>query len=384
MIEDLSAIFLQQDSFKQLGLSMHKEGNHGLSPDLQKDLFCGGNTTSTTLSPFETKFESNSLPILPHKPKFESRSTPSLEIWAKKIFYQSEDLQKLTQMNAERYLERHEQLETLMKTLRSDFYALLETAREEHKSRESEKWSVNMHSTVIEKQESFRRICDIVSDIIKANECKLHKLELMVEHLSSVIMAQDEKFASFEARQSEFMKPLQSTMVNPFFFFLKEIKKLLTNTQNQILDIVHQLQTDNDNTYLSPKKYDTITKNSSPLCVKPNTRKRILLTSDELNEIKKTVIESEKEENQTTPIRKILNNRISSKRIRLNKSKTMSEEILQKELSHLRMLRATLESIRRLTEKISCDLHIVCENYQDIVGLNKRWEQIANDTQDSQ
>ncbi|KAG5439867.1 hypothetical protein PCANB_000149 [Pneumocystis canis] len=270
---NLSAIFLQQDSLKSLGLNAHtthKETNHGRSSsDLQKDIFCSGNNTPTTLS-FEPK----------------QSLLPSLEIWAKKIFYQSDDLQKLVQMNAERYLERHEQLETLIKTLRSDFYTWLESAREEHKSRESE---------IIEKQESFRRICDIISDIIKANECKIHKLELMVENLSSVIMAQNKKIASFEAKQSEYMKSIHSTM-------------------NQILNSIHQLQTDHNNTNLSPEKHD-ITKNSSPLLIKSDARKRILLTSDELDEIEETMIEPREERKHVTPVRKIINGKVHSKKV---------------------------------------------------------------------
>ncbi|KAG5438853.1 hypothetical protein PCK2_000922 [Pneumocystis canis] len=318
MIEDLSTIFLQQDFLKSLGLNphvTHKEANHGRSSsDLQKDPFCSGNNTSAPLS-LESK----------------QPSLPSLELWAKKIFYQSDDLQKLVQINAEKYLERHEQLETLIKTLRSDFYTWLESAREEHKSHENE---------IIEKQESFRRICDIISDIIKANECKIQKLELMVEHLSSVVIAQNKKLAV--PKQSEYMKSLHSTM-------------------SEILNSIQQLQTSPNNADLSPKKHD-ITRNSNPLLTKSDTRKRILLTSDDLDEIGKTMIEPKEEKKHVTSFRKITNG---------------------KELEHLRILRATLESIRKITEGISYDIRMTCENYQDIIELNQRWKQIADSTKES-
>ncbi|KAG5439866.1 hypothetical protein PCANB_000148 [Pneumocystis canis] len=62
----------------------------------------------------------------------------------------------------------------------------------------------------------------------------------------------------------------------------------------------------------------------------------------------------------------------------------MSDALLQKELEHLRILRATLESIRKITERISFDIRMTCENYQDIIELNKRWKHIADNTEESQ
>ncbi|EMR11709.1 hypothetical protein PNEG_00143 [Pneumocystis murina B123] len=58
----------------------------------------------------------------------------------------------------------------------------------------------------------------------------------------------------------------------------------------------------------------------------------------------------------------------------------MAETMLQEELGYLRILRATLESLRKITERISYDIQTTCENYQDIIELNKRWKRIADDT----
>lgn len=44
----------------------------------------------------------------------------------------------------------------------------------------------------------------------------------------------------------------------------------------------------------------------------------------------------------------------------------MTEIVLEKELKYLRMLRATLESLRKITEEIPYDIQTTCENYQDI------------------
>ncbi|EMR11710.1 hypothetical protein PNEG_00144 [Pneumocystis murina B123] len=277
MIEDLSSIFLQ-DSLKQLGLTMHKEGSHGILPtsELQKDFLYNGHN--------------NNLSKCPQSEQKQGISQ-SLEIWAKKIYYQSDDLQRLIQKNSEKYLERHEELERLIKEFRSDCYAWLESAKEEHKARENE---------IMEKQENFRRICNIISDTIKANECKIHKLESMVEQLLSIIIAQEAKFLTFEAKQSENLKPLHLTM-------------------NQILNAINQRQTDqhqNDHYPMNPpsEKQNTGNKDTIPSFVKTNTRKRILLTSDELKDLGKTLNEYKEDKKQVIPLRKNIN-RTHSKRI---------------------------------------------------------------------
>ncbi|QSL64695.1 hypothetical protein MERGE_001997 [Pneumocystis wakefieldiae] len=331
MIEDLYSIFLQ-DSLKQLGLTMHKEGTHGILPasELQKDfLYNGLGNNLSKCSQLEQKQD----------------ISQSLEIWAKKIYYQSDDLQKLIQKNAEKYLERHEELEKLIKEFRSDCYTWLKSAKEEHNARENE---------IIEKEENFRRFCNIISDTIKANECKIHKLESMIEQLLSIIIAQEAKFSTFEARQSENLKPLHLTM-------------------NQILNTINQRQTDQQQSNQYPmnppsEKENTENKKTIPPLVKTNTRKRILLTSDELKDLGKT-LNGYKEEKKHQRLLYTLKN-----------IEKMAETMLQEELGHLRILRATLESLRKITETISSDIETTCENYQDIIELNKRWERIADDT----
>ncbi|KTW29288.1 hypothetical protein T552_01243 [Pneumocystis carinii B80] len=354
MIEDLSSIFLQ-DSLKQLDLAVHKEGSHGILPtsELQDFLYHGHNNNLSKYPQLEQKQD----------------ISQSLEIWAKKIYYQSDDLQKSVQKNSEKYLERHEELERLIKEFRLDCYAWLESAKEQHRARENE---------LMEKEGNFRRICNTISDTIKANECKIHKLESMVEQLSSIIVAQEAKFLTFEAKQLENLKPLHLTM-------------------NQILNIISQRQTDQhqkDHYPVNPpsEKQNIENKDSISSFVKTNTRKRILLTSDELKDLGKALNEYKEDKKQVIPIRKN-NNRTHLKRRFfilqiLSEHSTTQEEngrnsvtgSLSQELGHLRILRATLESLRKITEKISCDIQTTCENYQDIIELNKRWERIADDT----
>lgn len=133
MIDDLSALFLHDPK----PLSLHKDASVPPVPPVPPydaynsyDAYelCDSKQPSTA----DAKPDSKALSAL------SAPASRSLEIWAKKIFYLSEDLQKLVQMNAERYLERHSQLEALAKALRSDFCVWLESAREEQRARHVE------------------------------------------------------------------------------------------------------------------------------------------------------------------------------------------------------------------------------------------------------
>ncbi|KTW26556.1 uncharacterized protein T551_03473 [Pneumocystis jirovecii RU7] len=210
-----------------------------------------------------------------------------------------------------------------------------------------------------ERHESIRRLCEIVSDAVKASECKMHKLERMVEDLSETIQR-------FEARQNEWIKSQHATM-------------------KRILDAVQAESREG-----SPERGVRGERQGigeigecGGTYMKQNTRKRVLLTAEELGERdsgKTRPRKQRKYKPQRQPKRIFEIEKKSRKHMKRNfeyrwismdidRYITESETKNEKEVENLRVMRAMLESVRRLTEKIGEDIEITKENYENIAAL---------------
>ncbi|KAG5513510.1 hypothetical protein PMAC_000942 [Pneumocystis sp. 'macacae'] len=224
----------------------------------------------------------------------KTETTRSLEVWARKLFYLAEDLQRLVQMNGERYAERQAQLDALAKGLRSDMHAWLDAARDEQRARDTEGNRVQAPQARADR----RAAC-----------CCCPEPRRKTRRVGR------------RAPRDNGVSALPAGLTG----------------QKRVLDAVHS---DRD---------------GSPHGVRGG-RKRVLLTADDLD-VDRTLADTKR---------------------RATGAALAERGLMGQELEDLRLLRAALEAVRQLTEKLGDDLEAVGENYGGIAGLSARWQQIEH------